>query len=642
MPVKQTRKASTRKAISTKKNSKPVAGSFVKSYSRVSKKRMYIFAALLCAIGVGLLIRSFAATPTQAFEAETFQFSEAQAWAINPIDSTEARMWWTGTGTKTVSLDRKAIKLSVVARGSQCDGAPQMEISIDGNTIMSQAVTGTEHTTYDVAANITPGAHVVAVSFMNDYANHIKKCDRNLFIDKLIFSGETILDSSDVTSGSVIKSLTPNLFTYSNVGANTNKGGMIWSTGASAQAQFTLPSPTDSIVVSAFGDQCQGAPQMVVKVDDTVVLTGGVDATSVKKYVTSKRLAAGAHTVHISLANDSKASNCDRNLFFTGVEFRGTPVVVPPAPKPPVVTTPAQSSTSTNSSANTDYSQFYLDTGREVNAYTEKVRKTNPTEAVLLDKIAKTPGATWVGGYTSDKYILTKTLTESKTQKTVPVIVLYGIPFRDGGQHSKGGFANYTEYAKWIDWVTETIGSSRAYVIIEPDAAAMSIPENLQAERWKALTYASKKVGSLPNVKSYIDAGNAAWKTPEVMGPRLKQAGIDYADGFALNVSNFQATDVLVAYGNKISALVGSKHFVLDTGRNGNGSLKGATGEAAWCNPAGRALGARPTMKTGIQNVDAFLWVKTPGSSDGACNGAPSAGGFYPAFALEMARNAKW
>jgi endoglucanase len=120
------------------------------------------------------------------------------------------------------------------------------------------------------------------------------------------------------------------------------------------------------------------------------------------------------------------------------------------------------------------------------------------------------------------------------------------------------------------------------------------------------------------------------------MAERLLGAGVAGAAGFALNVSNFVATAENVAYGRQISALVGGRHFVIDTGRNGVGS----NGE--WCNPAGRALGDRPTTVTNDPLVDAFLWVKTPGESDGACGGAPSSGVWMPEYALGLAQRARY
>jgi len=88
-----------------------------------------------------------------------------------------------------------------------------------------------------------------------------------------------------------------------------------------------------------------------------------------------------------------------------------------------------------------------------------------------------------------------------------------------------------------------------------------------------------------------------------------------------------------------VTAALDGKHFVVDTSRNGNGRPDGDTidGGPAFCNPPGRAIGQLPTTKTGDPLVDAFLWIKTPGESDGACNGAPAAGTWMPDYALGLA-----
>jgi len=139
-------------------------------------------------------------------------------------------------------------------------------------------------------------------------------------------------------------------------------------------------------------------------------------------------------------------------------------------------------------------------------------------------------------------------------------------------------------------------------------------------------------------VSVYLDAGHAKWIPAPEMAKRLKAAGIANADGFSLNVSNYVSTEENIAYGHAISAATGGKHFIIDTGRNGNGP----TADAQWCNPDGRAIGNVPTPNTGDPLVDAFFWIKPPGESDGTCNGGPKAGDFWPEAALGMAKRAKW
>ena len=65
-------------------------------------------------------------------------------------------------------------------------------------------------------------------------------------------------------------------------------------------------------------------------------------------------------------------------------------------------------------------------------------------------------------------------------------------------------------------------------------------------------------------------------------------------------------------------------HAVIDTSRNGQGPWTAPPGSPAgdpqvWCNPPDRGLGLRPTLSTGDPYVDAYLWVKIPGESDGQC-----------------------
>jgi endoglucanase len=115
------------------------------------------------------------------------------------------------------------------------------------------------------------------------------------------------------------------------------------------------------------------------------------------------------------------------------------------------------------------------------------------------------------------------------------------------------------------------------------------------------------------------------------MSKRLKEAAITMADGFSLNVSNFVATKENLKYGRELSQKLGGAHFVIDTGRSGSGT------NGQWCNPQGRSLGEAPTLNTGEKNVDAFLWIKPPGESDGNCNGGPSAGTFWADYALGLA-----
>ena len=123
----------------------------------------------------------------------------------------------------------------------------------------------------------------------------------------------------------------------------------------------------------------------------------------------------------------------------------------------------------------------------------------------------------------------------------------------------------------------------------------------------------------------------------------LKGVGIDKADGFSVNVSNFRTTEESVKYGQSIAKKLGDKHFVVDTSRNGLGPYTNAANpDYNWCNPPDRALGHYPTTTTGEKLVDAYLYVKNIGESDGSdpdpnkCFNGPKAGEWWPDYALGL------
>ncbi|GHC64999.1 glycoside hydrolase family 6 protein [Streptomyces cinnamoneus] len=272
-------------------------------------------------------------------------------------------------------------------------------------------------------------------------------------------------------------------------------------------------------------------------------------------------------------------------------------------------------------------------------------RSGKEADAELLQKIASQPVAEWVG--IDDPEGQTRGFTEAAVKADRDaLLVLYNIPHRDCGQYSQGGASDGDAYRAWLDRAVRGIGDRPATVILEPDALPHMedgcTPQEYHEERFALIKEAVGKLKALPRTKVYLDAGNPSWVTPvDRMAEPLRRAGIEQADGFALNVSNFQTTEDSKDYGHRLSRLVGGKHFVIDTSRNGNGPLSGGDHEKAWCNPSGRALGEPPTTRTGDRQVDAYLWVKRPGESDGACKGGPDAGQWWETYALELARNSR-
>ena len=136
----------------------------------------------------------------------------------------------------------------------------------------------------------------------------------------------------------------------------------------------------------------------------------------------------------------------------------------------------------------------------------------------------------------------------------------------------------------------------------------------------------------------FLDAGHAGWiEDLPALATALRASGVERADGFSLNVANFQTTADSVAYGARLSALLDQAQFVVDVSRNGRGAPGPADGVDAWCNVPGAALGENPRIGADRALAVAFLWIKEPGASDGSCRpGEPPAGQFWPEYAQRL------
>jgi endoglucanase len=282
--------------------------------------------------------------------------------------------------------------------------------------------------------------------------------------------------------------------------------------------------------------------------------------------------------------------------------------------------------------------RLYVDPASEAKRQADALRRSRPSDAALLDKIANEPVAQWMGDWNLDiGREVSSAVSRITGARALPVFVAYNIPGRDCGEYSAGGANGSNAYKKWIRSFANGLANRRAVVILEPDAlAGMScLSPALQQERVD-LIHDAVRVLKAKGAAVYIDAGHARWVAPQEIASRLKRAGVADADGFSLNISNFLSNAVNITYGTQVSRLIGGKHFIIDTSRNG----QNASSAGNWCNPTGQKLGTPPTTHTGNPLVDAFLWIKTPGESDGTCGGGPAAGKWWTEYALGLAGGA--
>jgi endoglucanase len=304
----------------------------------------------------------------------------------------------------------------------------------------------------------------------------------------------------------------------------------------------------------------------------------------------------------------------------------------------PVVASPALVVAAAPRSVSVTASPLYVNPNSSAATQAAAWRQSRPADAASMDMLAAQPTATWLGNWNSNvSGDVQSIMSKAAQSNTTPVFVAYNIPGRDCGGYSAGG-TSASQYGAWIQSVASGIGSGNAIVVFEPDALAniTCLSSSAQSERLNLMNNAIATLKANAKTKVYVDAGHAGWVDANTMASRLQQAGIARADGFSLNVSNFDSSSTEIPYGTQISQAMGGKtHFVIDTSRNGNGP-----DGSNWCNPSGRAIGARPTLSTGTPLLDADLWLKTPGESDGNCNGGPNAGNWWADYALGLVKNA--
>lgn len=268
------------------------------------------------------------------------------------------------------------------------------------------------------------------------------------------------------------------------------------------------------------------------------------------------------------------------------------------------------------------------------------------SDAAALRRLAEEPTGIWFSGQHPDVFTEAERVTTAAAEAgQVPLLVLYNVPNRDCDLFSAGGAASIDDYLDWVGSLAAGIGDRPAVVVLEPDAVAQAFDGCLTTvsaeERFATLREAVRILERQPATTVYLDAGNSAWvQDVDGLADALRRSGVAEADGFALNVSNFQTTEDSTRYGRELSRLLDGAHFVIDTSRNGAGAPPPdatAGSRPVWCNPPGAQIGHAPTADTGDELVDAWLWIKPPGDSDGDCSPeAPPAGTWWPEYALEL------
>ncbi len=277
---------------------------------------------------------------------------------------------------------------------------------------------------------------------------------------------------------------------------------------------------------------------------------------------------------------------------------------------------------------------------------------TNPA----LDVIAREPGTARFGkfsfgsnGVPDIQTAVSRYLARAQVEEpgTVPLLATYRILHGLCG-HASDSPADAASYHDFIEGFAQGIGSYRAVLFLEMDSIITMpclSPHGKAVREHELRDAINILTADCPHLVIYLDAGAADALSAHDAAKYLRASGVAEIQGFFLNATHFDWTSNEIRYGDQISRLTGGKHFVVNTGENGQGPLRPRdivhAGLEVLCNPPGRGLGPLPTANTGYRNVDMFAWTSNPGESGGSCvAGAPPTGEYWPAYAAMLVQNA--
>lgn len=309
-------------------------------------------------------------------------------------------------------------------------------------------------------------------------------------------------------------------------------------------------------------------------------------------------------------------------------------------------------------------------------------REGNARRAELLEKIAHVPQAKWLAGknvrsepgrivsqYVSDmispqwggpschtRYRGPAGAGDPYVGK-YPVLALRQLEHEDCSRSYDGGGAwNRPRNGSYLPWLEKVIAALApighdATIVVEPDGLPViksCLSRSAGKQRLALMRAVSRRLGSVPNLTTYIDVGSSGWLRKGHAKRLLRKAGVRHVRGFALNTTHFNYTREELRYGNALARALG-KHYVVNTAENGRGGLKNPESpKDRFCNPVNAGLGTLPTTRTAARWADAYLWISRPGlSSNGhggqrQCSRGPGGNVFWHVKAFQEARLAKF
>lgn len=299
-------------------------------------------------------------------------------------------------------------------------------------------------------------------------------------------------------------------------------------------------------------------------------------------------------------------------------------------PDPPPVVIPP---TTTDPTPTTGTEKLIAETGSQLASYTNGL--SAGTKKTRLSYAVSRPSGYWVGINWDPVWAGANTvINAAAAQGAIATILLYSIPLRDLGNYSAGGASTDQQYHDHVIAGANVIGNRRVALLYEPDSLGLlreGLTPTQQAGRLANMRWAIQYLKShCPNLTLFLDCTHANWLPVSEAVDRARAAGVEYADGLGLNVSNFGTLEANYNYGKQILAGLGmpNKGITVDVARGGNPNAA-----PHWANPARRRFGRFPQwggFETEMPGLRGICDWKKPGESDGnSGDGAPNAGDLW-------------
>lgn len=166
-----------------------------------AKQRLVLFGCVLVA-SISFYISFGKLLPLSGAASGTITTVEAEAAAWSPAGSTNVvldtkasggkaiKVTKATVGTMTVQLSSAAAQINIMARGDQCEGAPIMQVKLDGKILGSQNITSPLWTQYGFPISVGAGSHTLEIASADPYKATFMiwtTCQRSAYIDSASF-----------------------------------------------------------------------------------------------------------------------------------------------------------------------------------------------------------------------------------------------------------------------------------------------------------------------------------------------------------------------------------------------------------------------------------------------------------------------